>query len=167
MTYHFNVTGPERKALVKAISEHLGIGAKYLGVPSCAFKVGRYTVSKDGALSFEDEGEEELIEETRNLIANLQEAGFHAEELNLPEPALSQEETDEHFEETAISGPADSEENTLCISLPRARLDRDIFSIVANPRCYKCEVTSYYLREKKRTSEGLCTYGTGALRRHL
>ena len=121
MTYHFNVTGPDRKALVKAISEHLGVNAKYLGVPSYAFKVGRYTVSKDGALSFEDEGEEELLEETRNLIANLQEAGFHAEELNLPEPASRPEETGEDFEETAISGPADSEEHTLCISLPRAR----------------------------------------------
>lgn len=120
MTYHFNVTGPERKALVKAISEHLGVGAKYLGVQSCAFKVGRYTVSKDGALSFEDEGEE-LLEETRNLMAALTAAGFQAEELNLPEPASRPEETDEHLEETAISGPADSEEHTLCISLPRAR----------------------------------------------
>lgn len=120
MTYHFNVTGPDRKALVKAMSEHLGVDAKYLGVPSCAFKVGRYTVSKDGALSFEDEGEE-LLEETRTLIANLQEAGFHAEELNLPEPASRPEETGEDFEETTISGPSDSKENTLCISLPRAR----------------------------------------------
>ena len=126
MTYHFNVTGPDRKALVKAISEHFGVGAKYLGVPSCAFKVGRYTVSKDGALSFEDEGEEELIEETRNLIANLQEAGFHAEELNLPEPTSRREETSEDFEETTISGPSDSEEHTLCISLPRARFSEAV-----------------------------------------
>ena len=112
MTYHFNVIGPDRKALVKAISEHLGVNAKYLGVPSCAFKVGSDTVSKDGALSFEDEEEEELLEETRNLIANLQEAGFHAEELNLPELASRPEETGEHLEATAISGPADSEEHT-------------------------------------------------------
>lgn len=121
MTYHFNVIGPDRKALVKAISEHFGVGAKYLGVPSYAFKVGRYTVSKDGALSFEDEGEEELLEETRKLMVALTAAGFHAEEADLPEPALSQEENDEHLEETAISEPTDSEEHTLCISLPRAR----------------------------------------------
>lgn len=54
MILHFNVTGESRKAMVKAIETELGIKAKYLGVPSCAYRVGAYMVEKDGTLSFED-----------------------------------------------------------------------------------------------------------------
>ena len=45
MTHHFNVSGADRRNLAKAISEHLGVEAKYLGVPSCAYQIGSYTLS--------------------------------------------------------------------------------------------------------------------------
>ena len=51
MTYHFNVTGEDRKALVNKISEILQTKAKYLGMPTAAYQIGEYTVSKDGSLS--------------------------------------------------------------------------------------------------------------------
>ena len=44
MIYHFNVSGQERKNLVKAISEYLGMEAKYLGAPTFAYQVGTYTI---------------------------------------------------------------------------------------------------------------------------
>ena len=50
----YNVTGAARKDLVKKIEELTGEKAKYLGVPSCAYKIGDYEVSKDGTLSWPD-----------------------------------------------------------------------------------------------------------------
>ena len=52
MELHFNASGTDRKKLVDAISKELNIKAKYLGVPSCVYQIGNYTVSKDGCLSF-------------------------------------------------------------------------------------------------------------------
>ena len=54
MVLHFNVTGETRKQMVKAAETELGVKAKYLGVPSCAYQVGIYTIGKDGTLSWED-----------------------------------------------------------------------------------------------------------------
>lgn len=54
MVLHFNVTGDARKKMVKAIEQELGVKATYLGVPSCAYKVGIFTVEKDGTLSWGD-----------------------------------------------------------------------------------------------------------------
>ena len=36
MMIHFNVSGEDRKTMVKAIENELGVKASYLGVPSCA-----------------------------------------------------------------------------------------------------------------------------------
>ena len=76
MEIKYNVTGPDRKRLVQAIAEILESDAKYLGVPSCAYQVDNFTISKDGILSFDDhtnsgEGEQ--------LIERLSEMGFEAE----------------------------------------------------------------------------------------
>lgn len=54
MVLHFNVKGDSRKAMVAAIEQELGCKAKYLGVPSCAYKIGDFTVGKNGELEFED-----------------------------------------------------------------------------------------------------------------
>lgn len=54
MVLHFNVTGESRKAMVKAIEKEIGGKAKYLGVPSCAYEIGNYTVGRNGELEFGD-----------------------------------------------------------------------------------------------------------------
>lgn len=54
MVLHFNVKGDSRKAMVVAIERELGCRAKYLGVPSCAYEIGRFTVGKNGELEFDD-----------------------------------------------------------------------------------------------------------------
>ena len=64
MILHFNVTKEARKAMVKAIETELGIKAKYLGVPSCAYQIGDYRVEKDGTLSFEKDD----IDETSRVV---------------------------------------------------------------------------------------------------
>ena len=53
MEIKYNVTGPDRKRLVQVIAQILKSDAKYLGVPSCAYQVDNFTISKDGILSFE------------------------------------------------------------------------------------------------------------------
>ena len=73
MEINYNVTGPDRKRLVQAIAEILESEAKYLGVPSCAYQVDSFTISKDGILSFDDRTKGE------QLIERLCEMGFEAE----------------------------------------------------------------------------------------
>ena len=65
-----------RKALVQAIGEFTGAKAKYLGMPSAAYKIDYFTVTKEGNLEFDDRADSEEIE---NLIEHLAGAGFLAE----------------------------------------------------------------------------------------
>ncbi len=54
MVLHFNVKGESRKAMVTAIEKEIGVKARYLGVPSCAYEIGSYTVGRNGELEFGD-----------------------------------------------------------------------------------------------------------------
>lgn len=54
MVLHFNVKGESRKAMVIAIEKEIGGKARYLGVPSCAYEIGSYTVGRNGELEFGD-----------------------------------------------------------------------------------------------------------------
>lgn len=76
MEVRFNVTGGERKALVKAIGEALGFEPVYKGAPSFAYVVDNITISKDGALSWDERTDGITI---RNLLKKLQEIGFTCE----------------------------------------------------------------------------------------
>lgn len=58
---HYNVTGDERKRLVKAISDFTGADAKFLGVPSCSYQVGDYTIDRIGCVTSNGTVDEELI----------------------------------------------------------------------------------------------------------
>lgn len=89
MKINYNVTGNERKKLVKLISEITEVPSKYLGVPSCAYKVGPYHIGKDGELTYDSELDQDNI---KTLMKKLQDAGFEAE---VDEPALAETETEE------------------------------------------------------------------------
>jgi len=69
-TYKFGVTGKQRKALVTAIGEILGVLPKYLGTPSYGYTVGDYHIDRDGVLT----GEFNL-----SLFAALADKGFESE----------------------------------------------------------------------------------------
>lgn len=68
MKLNFNVTGNERKMLVKAMGEILEVKPKYLGMPSAAYEVGDFMVDRNGTVSFDDTLSEEKIE---NLLERL------------------------------------------------------------------------------------------------
>ncbi len=59
----------DRKALAQALAAEMGTEAQYLGVPSCAYQVGDYTIRKDGSI----EGDLEAIHDfliRQGLIQN-------------------------------------------------------------------------------------------------
>lgn len=41
----------DRKALAKELAQEIGAEVKYLGVPSCAYQVGPYTINKDASIA--------------------------------------------------------------------------------------------------------------------
>lgn len=55
MEIKFDVKGESRKDLVKVIADTLGVKAEYQGMPSVAYRIGDFTVTKDGTLVFADE----------------------------------------------------------------------------------------------------------------
>ena len=73
MRINYNVTGADRKALVRAMVELLGEPPVYQGAPSFAYAVGGYRVDKDGMVSVPDDASSEDI---RKLVDALREKGF-------------------------------------------------------------------------------------------
>ena len=110
MIKHFNVSGETKKRLVKLISSHLGLESKYLGVPSCAYRIGSYTVNKDGSLSWDEDDER-----TAGLLEAINAEGFSAEEDEVieEEEVLVEEEMEEEVEA-----------NRLCISFPKSMYEK-------------------------------------------
>ena len=76
MLINYHVTGAERKCLVKTIASYTGCDAKYLGVPSCAYRADGFTIDREGALSFDDSIDSETVEKLLDL---LRKEGFEAE----------------------------------------------------------------------------------------
>ena len=70
ITYH----SQNRKELVKAISEIIGIPAVYQFMPTCAYQIGEcYTVTKAGDLEISDQADRK---ETERLLAELANRGY-------------------------------------------------------------------------------------------
>ena len=80
METRFNVTGTERKALVKAIENIIQETAVYKKAPTFEYTVGNFTIDKNGTVSCDDGDALERL--THNLIAD----GFSPEETSAAEP---------------------------------------------------------------------------------
>ena len=57
----FDLRERDRKELVKDISEILGEKAEYMRMPTCAYRVGGYTIAKDGTLTWEADDDAEVL----------------------------------------------------------------------------------------------------------
>jgi len=102
MKINYNVTGEQRKELVKAIAAILQVEPVYKKMPTCAYEIGDVTVDKEGTLICEDDAKAERI--AHSLIAD----GFTATED--PEPAAGE----------AVSGESDlNVPESLIISMPK------------------------------------------------
>ena len=100
MKIHYSITKEQRKKMVEVIGTSLGTTASYCGVPLFSYKVGAFEITRDGCLCFADDADETEVECVRTA---LREAGFVAEEDETEMPTAE----------------ADSEEDSLAISLPR------------------------------------------------
>lgn len=76
MTFKFNVTGAKRKELVNLIANFTGCDAHYKGAPSFAYEVDYFTIDRNGAVSFDDRADSEVIE---RLLQMLYDNSFVAE----------------------------------------------------------------------------------------
>ena len=72
MNIKFNIEKSQRKALAQKIGELTGSEVKYLGVPSCGYQIGAYTLDKEAVLHGD-----ELPD---NIRSELQKAGYTAED---------------------------------------------------------------------------------------
>jgi hypothetical protein len=105
MRINYNVTGAQRKELVKVISDTTGAKATYMKMPTCNYEIDCFTVTKDGALEFDDMADSEEVEKVLDAIAA---AGFE------PEP---QEPAEPEPEEDAEEAP-ETDETGLTVELP-------------------------------------------------
>ena len=76
MVITFDLSGRDRKQLVKAISEITGARAVYKFMPTCAYEIDFFTVTKEGTLEFPDRSDTELVE---MVLDELAEKGFTME----------------------------------------------------------------------------------------
>lgn len=58
-----------RKPLVQAISEFVGVKAVYMKTPTYAYKIGHFTVTREGNLEFEDMSDRKEIERLIEYLA--------------------------------------------------------------------------------------------------
>ena len=77
MELNYSVQGEERRKLVQIVSEILGTAAVYKKVPSCAYEIGTFTVSKEGVLSWTEDTD---VETAKTVVAGLQIMGFMPKE---------------------------------------------------------------------------------------
>ena len=82
MEIKYNIEKNQRKALAQKIAEIIGAEVEYLGVPSCAYQIDIFTLSKDGVLSFTDRSDTEIVEK---VLDGLAEAGYTSETVTYPE----------------------------------------------------------------------------------
>lgn len=74
MEIEYNLTGNDRKKLVKNISEITGQTARYLYMPSCAYRIGDfYTVTREGVLDISDDADKKEIQ---HLLEKLDSRGY-------------------------------------------------------------------------------------------
>ena len=95
MTITINAQGAERKRLVNTIAEWLGEDVHYCGAPTFAYEIGRFTVEKNGSLTFSDLIDSEVVE---RLLEHIYDEGFDIDQSHTEE-----EENDVIGDPTGIS----------------------------------------------------------------
>ena len=133
-TFYFNQSGDARKPFVKAVSEILEARPKYLGMPSAAYEIDGFTVTKEGNIELDELTDSELVE---NLIDRLAERGYEAEpvegwdEDEQPVTAQPTEET-KAAEETETANALPTDDQGLIDDAEDT--DEDIATTISMPR---------------------------------
>lgn len=124
MTIYYKAT--DRKPLVKAISELTGEKAIYMKTPTYAYKIGDYTVTREGNLEAPDGLDAESLQQLKDILES---AGYQPEGIEVPEATAEDSSEDE------ITG--------ICISMPRSLFTdanlENLKNIIAAKRSLICK----------------------------
>ena len=86
---HYTLAGEQRKQMAQVISEIIQEKVVYKRVPTCAYQIGSFTISKDGVLSWTEDTDAETV---KGEVVGLQMMGFTAKtELRIAEQIDSTE----------------------------------------------------------------------------
>lgn len=119
MEVNYNVIGAERKRLVAEIARITEAEARYLGVPTCSYEIGDFTVTRTGVLVIDGCTDSEMVEQ---LLEGLEKAGFTFEHpFGLFDAETADAETTE-TQETVLEETASAPEQEyveLTVQMPR------------------------------------------------
>ena len=130
----FDLRERDRKELVKDISEILGEKAEYLRMPTCAYRIGNYTVAKGGTLTW---GADVTDSDADVLLQALTARGWNysivIDTAALEEPQPGCPSTDEEMPESEVitetaapaEGNTDAESDTYDLCTQNARIAMD------------------------------------------
>ena len=114
MQIKYNVTGDRRKAMVAVMRDVLQDTTRYLGAPSFAFQVGKYTVDKNGTVTCPGDTDEAQV---AMLIRELAHDGFIGERVG--EAAKPAEPKTVEPDQLENEKPRTAEPDRLAIELPK------------------------------------------------
>lgn len=121
MELRVNLNGKNRKDLVAAIAELTGEQAVYMKVPTCAYKIGAFTVGKFGSMTIEDGATDSKAE---LVIERLVEKGYEISGFQKEEPVTEQKttETPQQPQETQELEP-EQQDDKLTVEFPADTMD--------------------------------------------
>lgn len=121
MELRVNLNGKNRKDLVAAIADLTGEQAVYMKVPTCAYKIGAFTVGKFGSLTIEDENSDSKAE---LVIERLVEMGYEISGFQKEEPVPEQQamETPQQPQEAQEPEP-EQQDDKLMVEIPADTMD--------------------------------------------
>lgn len=123
---NITLNATDRKPLVKAISELTGEKAVYLKTPTYAYKIGDYTVTREGNLDVPDGLDAETLQQLKEVIES---AGFQLDNIEVPEATAEDSSEDEI--------------TSICISMPRSLFTdanlENLKNIIAAKRSLVCK----------------------------
>ena len=106
MEKRYNVTGECRKEMVEVVSGIVGMKAVYMRMPTCAYAISNFTVSKEGTLVWDERTDSGTVEK---VLAGLAQAGFTAEPEETAEAQMEPQDSAEEAAEAQME-PQDSTE---------------------------------------------------------
>lgn len=166
LEYRYNLTGQKRKGLVDAISKILDLPAIYQKAPTFAYKIGEFTINRDGTLSYSSKIHPEYA---AVLIGDLQKLGFVVKTVTAEE---DEEETVDTSTSTEIpenqavaeaaadTNPEEDKPENLTIEIPRNTLSDNAYlnlqKIIASKATLLKQALETETLEIKETAEKLC-----------
>lgn len=119
MKINYNVTGEQRKELVRIVSEAIGTKAVYAKMPTCNYIIGGITVEKDGAMVWDERTDDATLQQVTEALAA---AGFTGSREEGEQLASQEAQTPEE-PDTAVEAATETQTEpvALTVSIPTSK----------------------------------------------